>query len=75
MRNIAVSAPYMHDGRFGNLAEVLRYYSTLPQKPPIGHIEESLIPLNLTDEETTDLTAFLKVGLQGQESGKFASSR
>ncbi|MDW3649919.1 MAG: cytochrome c peroxidase [Bacteroidia bacterium] len=28
LRNIALTAPYMHDGRFGSLQEVLDFYST-----------------------------------------------
>ena len=28
MRNIALTAPYMHDGRFANLDEVIEHYSS-----------------------------------------------
>ena len=59
LRNIANTAPYMHDGRFAELKEVLEFYSTLPDTPAIGHREESLQPLNLTEEELNDLKAFL----------------
>ena len=59
LRNIANTAPYMHDGRFASLREVLEFYSTLPDTPAIGHREESLQPLNLTEEELNDLEAFL----------------
>lgn len=59
LRNIANTAPYMHDGRFNSLKEVLQFYSTLPDTPAIGHREESLQPLNLSKEELHDLEAFL----------------
>jgi cytochrome c peroxidase len=49
----------MHDGRFETLREVLEFYSTLPDTPAIGHREESLQALNLTEEELSDLEAFL----------------
>lgn len=59
LRNVAGTAPYMHDGRFETLREVLQFYSTLPDTPAIGHREESLQPLNLTSTEIDDLVAFL----------------
>src|SRR5262249_7961384 len=33
LRNLAFSAPYMHDGRFATLAEVLAHYSALARHP------------------------------------------
>ncbi|MCB9637724.1 MAG: cytochrome-c peroxidase [Myxococcales bacterium] len=60
LREIANTAPYMHDGRFATLDEVLDFYNELPGKPPIGHREESLFPLKLTAEQKTDLIAFLR---------------
>jgi cytochrome c peroxidase len=60
LRNVAESAPYMHDGRFATLREVLDHYSELPGEPPLGHREETLIPLDLSDGEKDDLEAFLR---------------
>ncbi len=60
LRHIAQTAPYMHDGRFATLREVLDFYSELPGKPPVGHREETLVPLQLTDQEKDDLEAFLR---------------
>lgn len=60
LRNVANTAPYMHDGRFANLREVIEFYSTLPDTPAIGHREESLQPLNLDPIEIEDLIAFLQ---------------
>ena len=62
LRNIAVTAPYMHDGRFKTLEEVIEYYNN-PAKfiPDAVNIDPSLTePLNLSDREKKDLIAFLK---------------
>ena len=64
LRNAAVSAPYMHDGRFATLEEVVRFYVELPGGPPIGHREETLLPVDLNEQEIQDLVAFLE-SLQG----------
>jgi cytochrome c peroxidase len=57
LRNIALSAPYMHDGRFQTLEEVLDHYAAG------GHGFENedanIRPFNLTDEEKQALVAFL----------------
>ncbi|MBL7702421.1 MAG: c-type cytochrome [Ferruginibacter sp.] len=62
LRNVAVTAPYMHNGMFKTLEEVVEYYNN-PQKlvsDPIN-IDESLKePLGLTTKEKKDLVAFLK---------------
>ena len=60
LRNIARTAPYMHDGRFKTLEEVVQFYSTLPDQPALGHREESLQPLGLRQDEIKDLVAFLQ---------------
>ncbi len=59
LRNVEVSYPYMHDGRFRNLQMVLFHYSekvyassTLSRKLP-GK-------LSLTDKERTDIVVFLR---------------
>lgn len=63
LRNIAATAPYMHDGRFATLEEVVEHYSTRVQR------SENLDPnlakhpdagLQLTKEEKQALVAFLK---------------
>jgi cytochrome c peroxidase len=60
LRNVGATGPYMHDGRFATLEEVIEHYSALPGKPAIGHREESLRPLNLDLTERRHLVAFLK---------------
>ena len=62
LRNVAVTAPYMHNGMFNTLEEVVEYYNS-PQKfvPDAVNIDDVLkSPLNLTEKEKKDLVAFLK---------------
>lgn len=58
LRNVAVTAPYMHDGRFATLEEVLNHYNAGGQ----GHANSDALmrPLNLTDQEKQDLIEFLR---------------
>jgi cytochrome c peroxidase len=61
LRNVALTAPYMHQGQLATLRDVLRYYSTLEGRTPPGlHDEKILVPLHLTEQETADLIAFLE---------------
>jgi cytochrome c peroxidase len=57
LREIARSAPYMHDGRFKTLEEVVNFYNQGGVKNP--HQDPLVIPLELTDQEKHDLVAFL----------------
>lgn len=62
LRNIAVTAPYMHNGMFKTLEEVIEYYND-PQKfvPDAVNIDDALkTPLGLTENEKKDLVSFLK---------------
>lgn len=57
LRNIELTAPYMHDGAFGTLREVIEFYNQ-------GGIENELLsplikPLNLSSLEIDQLVAFL----------------
>ncbi len=61
LRNVARTAPYMHQGQFATLHDVLHFYSTLEGQVPTGHHEETVLkPLQLTPEEQADLEAFLE---------------
>ncbi|MFZ1371087.1 MAG: cytochrome c peroxidase [Ferruginibacter sp.] len=62
LRNVAVTAPYMHNGMFKTLEEVLDYYND-PKKIVIDplNIDETLKePLGLTDREKQDIIIFLR---------------
>jgi cytochrome c peroxidase len=57
LRTAATTAPYMHAGQFGTLAQVILHYRNAP-KPPLGTTE--LRPVTLTNQETLELEAFLR---------------
>jgi len=57
LREIARSAPYMHDGRFKTLEDVVNFYNKGGVKNP--HQDNLIIPLELTEEEKHDLVEFL----------------
>lgn len=56
LRGLAETAPYMHDGRFATMAEVIQHYRE-PGANTDGRSE--LIPLDITDREVDALVAFL----------------
>jgi cytochrome c peroxidase len=64
LRNVAVSAPYMHDGRFGTLREVIDHYDHGLQDSP--HLDGILrdvfgapVRFNFSEEDKVALEAFL----------------
>jgi cytochrome c peroxidase len=63
LRNIALTAPYMHDGRFKTLEEVVEHYSTGVARsatldPNLAKHPDGGVPL--TDADKKALVAFLK---------------
>jgi cytochrome c peroxidase len=64
LRNIAVTAPYMHDGSLQTLREVVEHYNnggvTNPGDPVNAFLSGGIRPLNLTEEEIDDLVAFME---------------
>ena len=58
IRNVALSAPYMHDGSIKTLAEVVEWYNKGGHPNP--HLSDKIKKLNLTDEEKGDLVAFME---------------
>lgn len=55
-----VAAPYMHDGRYASLDEVLAFYSELPGTAAVGTRDPELSPFTLSDDDIADLRAFLE---------------
>jgi len=58
LRNVALTAPYMHDGSLNSLREVVSFYNK-------GGVKNELLsplirPLNLNVQEQTSLVSFLK---------------
>jgi cytochrome c peroxidase len=62
LREVARTAPYMHQGQFETLDRVIRHYSTFENALPLGHhpTEITLQPLNLSEPEIAELIAFLE---------------
>ncbi|PCJ64673.1 MAG: cytochrome-c peroxidase [Bacteroidetes bacterium] len=63
LRNIALTAPYMHDGRFTSLEEVVEHYNSqikasLTLDPALEQTREK--GLFLTEQDKSDLVAFLR---------------
>ncbi len=58
LRSIAETAPYMHDGAFGALEEVVAFLNQ--GGGPNPYLSPLLKPLNLSGTEQADLIAFLK---------------
>jgi len=63
LREISRSGPYMHDGRFKTLAEIVDYYDKGGFNNP--QLDEGIFPLKLTTQEKADLVKFLTEGLAG----------
>lgn len=70
LRNVALSAPYMHDGSLATLEEVVRFYN----RGGIANenLAPAIRPLALTDGEVTELVAFLNA-LTGANVGQLVS--
>ena len=60
LRNVALSAPYMHGGHFDTLDDVVRFYVFLDEAPVFGTRDPRLQPLDLSPEDAADLVAFLE---------------
>lgn len=72
LRNIAITAPYMHNGMFKTLREVIDYYND-PDKivpHPIGRDSLLAKPMNLTEQEKVDLESFLVALTDKRFAGK-----
>jgi len=72
LRDVALTAPYMHDGYYPTLADVVQHYNR-GGVPGAGtdfasadagaagpHVAVQIKPLDLTDQEAADLVAFLE---------------
>ena len=60
IRNVALSAPYMHDGSQKTLEEVVEWYAKGGHPNPI--LSEKIKKLDLTDQDKKDLVEFMKQG-------------
>ncbi|MFM8734541.1 MAG: cytochrome-c peroxidase [Pirellulales bacterium] len=58
VRNVAFTAPYMHDGSVATLEEVVDWYDKGGHPNP--HLSDKIRPLNLTAQDKADLVEFMK---------------
>jgi cytochrome c peroxidase len=65
LRNVAVTAPYMHDGRFATLRDVIEHYSTGAVDGPLtdmrmrGMVTTNPVTKNFSEADKDALEAFL----------------
>jgi cytochrome c peroxidase len=62
LRNLAFTAPYMHDGRFETLDDVINHYNEgLQNSPTIDPLMKKVLQggVNLSQQDKADLKAFL----------------
>jgi len=78
LRNIAVTAPYMHDGSIRTLREVVEHYNNGGVSKADGAVNPFLSggirPLNLTEQEMDDLVAFMEALTSPQFEQSLAGS-
>jgi cytochrome c peroxidase len=64
LRNVAVTAPYMHDGSVATLRDAVVHYNnggvTNEGDPVNDFLSGGIRPLNLTEEQIDDLVAFME---------------
>ncbi len=76
LRNIAVTAPYFHDGSAKTLRDSVVHYNnggvTTEGDPVNDFLSGGIRPLNLTDDQIDDLVAFLEA-LTSPEYAAFAT--
>jgi cytochrome c peroxidase len=64
LRNVAVTAPYMHDGSLATLRDVVVHYNnggvTVEGNPVNDFLSGGIRPLNLEDQQIDDLVAFME---------------
>jgi len=74
LRNVAVTAPYMHDGSLKTLHDVVTHYNLgglSPGDPSVNpFLSGGIRPLSLTPEQSDDLVAFM----EALTSPRFAES-
>jgi cytochrome c peroxidase len=64
VRNIARTAPYMHDGSLATLRAVVDHYDRGGTRNT--RLSDEIVPLGLSEQEKQDLVAFLEEGLTGE---------
>ena len=78
LRNVALTGPYMHDGRFKTLEEVVEHYSTGMKRsatldPNLAKHPDGGVPLSAADKKA--LVAFLKTLTDSQYQSTLAANK
>jgi cytochrome c peroxidase len=60
LRDVAVTAPYMHDGIFASLTDVVWHYDQGGAASDVGPVAAEIKPLHLSARDREDLVAFLQ---------------
>ncbi|MGB1309812.1 MAG: cytochrome-c peroxidase [Leucothrix sp.] len=60
LRNVAKTAPYMHNGSLATLEDVIKHYVNIDTEQLHAETKAMLKPLRLTQPEINDLIAFLE---------------
>ncbi len=58
LRDIALTAPYLHDGSEPTLLDVVNFYDRGGEPNP--YLDGGIVPLKLTEQEKKDLVAFME---------------
>ena len=74
LRNVALTAPYMHAGSHETLADVARHYSTIDEERLHAGGERILRRLDLSARELADLVAFLETLTEGKPLREFVEN-
>jgi cytochrome c peroxidase len=60
LRNVTLTAPYMHNGMFPTLESVIKHYARAQsQNPDISSVDPKVQPLHLTQDEVEEIVDFL----------------
>ncbi|MEZ5046852.1 MAG: cytochrome c peroxidase [Chitinophagaceae bacterium] len=72
LRNVALTAPYMHNGMFATLREVIDYYDNPEKILKKKTDRDTILParLNLSEQEKEDLESFLMALTDDSFTGK-----
>ncbi len=63
LRNVALTAPYMHDGSLATLEDVVHFYREgggIAHGSAAARVHEFVRPISMRDDEASDLVAFLR---------------
>lgn len=78
LRNVAVTAPFMHDGSLKTLRDVVEHYNnggvTKKGDPVNDFLSGGIRPLNLSEQEISDLVAFMESLTSPQFAAQKAAS-